>query len=260
LPLPSQAVTPLGNIECRQGDVLLLALEDNDRRLHQRIKAVLQGLPAPPALQIATRWRRTDAGGLDDLRAWLATHPGARLVVIDTLQMIRGQRARDDGIYADDYAAIGCLKAIADETGVAFLLVHHVRKEAADDPLESVSGTTGITGSADTILVLKREPKDALGLLYVRGRDVIETEIPMQFDEATGKWLRMVGADDWRRSKERNAIIRVLIDLGEPMTPAEIASALGKPRSSGIRMLLLRMRKAGDIIKSADGRYRAAAP
>src|SRR5687768_5959746 len=47
----------LGNIACQQGDVLLLALEDNDRRLHQRLRAVLQGQAAPAALQIATQWR-----------------------------------------------------------------------------------------------------------------------------------------------------------------------------------------------------------
>src|SRR5437588_8318399 len=82
----------LGNIECEQGDVLLLALEDNDRRLHQRLKAVLQGQPAPAALHIATQWHRADDGGLDDLQAWLSDHPKARLVLIDTLQMIRSQR------------------------------------------------------------------------------------------------------------------------------------------------------------------------
>src|SRR5215472_1156755 len=54
----------LGNIDCQQGDVLLLALEDNHRRLQQRLRAVLQGQPAPTALQIATEWKRTDAGGL----------------------------------------------------------------------------------------------------------------------------------------------------------------------------------------------------
>jgi hypothetical protein len=249
----------LGNIACAQGDVLLLALEDNDRRLHQRLKAVLQGQPAPPALQIATQWRRADAGGLDDLRQWLKAHPRARLVVIDTLQLIRGQRAKTEGVYADDYAAISALKAIADEFSVALLIVHHLRKEATGDPLESVSGTAGLTGSADTILILKREPKDAFALLYVRGRDVPEAEIAMQFDETTGKWLRLIGADDFRRSKERNAIIRALLDLDEPMTPAEIAEAIGKPRGSNasVRMLLKKMRNAGDVVRHADGRYTA---
>ena len=245
----------LGNIECEQGDVLLLALEDNDRRLHQRLKAVLQGQPAPAALHIATQWHRADDGGLDDLQAWLSDHPKARLVLIDTLQMIRSQRSKTDGVYADDYQAVGRLKALADKANVPFVVVHHLRKESAGDPLESVNGAAGITGSADTILVLKREPKDTLGLLYVRGRDVPEAEIAMQFDEGTGKWLRLVGADDFRRSKERNAIIRVLLDLGEPMTPGEIADAIGKPRNSSLRMLLHRMRKAGDITKSIDGRY-----
>ena len=249
----------LGNIECQHGDVLLLALEDNDRRLHQRLKAVLQGQPAPAALQIATQWRRADAGGLLDLQAWLSTHPRARLVVIDTLQKIRGDRKKADGVYADDYQAIGNLKALADKATVPFVVVHHLRKEAAGDPLESVSGTAGITGSADTILVLKREPKDSLGLLYVRGRDVPEAEIAMQFDEETGKWLRLIGADDFRRSKERNQIIRALIDFGEPMTPAEIADVIGKPRgNAGVRMMLRRMRQAGDVVRQADGRYIAS--
>jgi hypothetical protein len=250
----------LGNIACEQGDVLLLALEDNQRRLHQRLKAVLQGQPAPAALQIATQWRRADAGGLDDLRTWLTAHPRARLVVIDTLQMIRGERDKSKGVYADDYQAISALKAIADESGVALLAVHHLRKEAAGDPLESVSGTSGLTGSADRILVLKREPKDTFALLYVRGRDVPEAEIALQFDEATGKWLRLIGAEDFRRSKERRAILRALLDLGEPMTPAEIAEAIGKPRASNanVRMLLKKMREAKDVVRHADGRYTAS--
>ncbi|TMJ62924.1 MAG: AAA family ATPase, partial [Alphaproteobacteria bacterium] len=113
----------LGNIECEQGDVLLLALEDNDRRLHQRLKAVLQGQPAPAALHIATQWHRADDGGLDDLQAWLSDHPKARLVLIDTLQMIRSQRNKTDGVYADDYQAVGRLKALADKANVPFVVV-----------------------------------------------------------------------------------------------------------------------------------------
>jgi hypothetical protein len=133
-------------------------------------------------------------------------------------------------------------------------------KRQLGDPLESVSGTAGITGSADTILVLKREPQDSLGLLYVRGRDVPEAEIAMQFDEQTGKWSRLIGADDFRRSKERNDIIRALLDFGDAMTPAEIADAIGKPRgkNASVRMLLRKMRQAGDVVRRADRRYTAS--
>ena len=87
------------------------------------------------------------------LLGWLREHhKTARLVVIDTLQMIRGDRSKTAGIYADDYQAIGSLKALADKANVPFVVVHHLRKETAGDPLESVSGTAGITGSADTAM------------------------------------------------------------------------------------------------------------
>jgi RecA-family ATPase len=244
------------NLQCPQGDVLLLGLEDTERRLHQRLKAVLQGQPAPSALEIATQWRRADAAGLDDLRVWLATHPNARLVVIDTLQKIRGARRRDDGVYADDYAAIGQLKALADEFNVPFLLLHHLRKEDASDPLDAISGTAGITGSADTILVLKREPKDPLGRLYVRGRDVPEDEIAMQFDEQTGKWLRVIGADDFRLSKERREIIRTLEECApEALLPSEIAGITGM-RKNNTWFLLHKMRKSGEVLRLSNGRYK----
>jgi hypothetical protein len=244
----------LGSAPCEGGDVLLIALEDTERRLNGRIKAVLQGAPAPASLTIATQWRRADDEGLHDLRVWLATHRNARLVLIDTLQMIRGRPDRDFGVYANDYAAINGFKKLADEFGVPILLVHHLRKESASDPLDAVSGTAGLTGSADTILVLKREPNDPFGILYVRGRDVIESETAIQFDNATGKWARLGAAQDFRKSEERRTIIRALIDADEPLTPAEIAQAVSK-KPGAIRVTLSRMRSAGEVTRRMDGRY-----
>lgn len=245
----------LGNTPCEAGDVLALLLEDTDRRLHGRIKAVLQGVPAPANLDIATTWKRADDGGLDDLRAWLASHPNARLVIIDTLQKIRGARGRDAGVYEDDYRAVASFKQLADEFTVPIVLIHHVRKEGASDPLDAVSGTAGLTGSADTIIVLKREPNDPHGLLYVRGRDVNEAEVALQFDNETGKWLRLGPGADFRKSEERRAIIRALCD-GGAMTPREVAEAIGK-KAGAVRVTLHRMIKAGDVSRHVDGKYAA---
>ena len=245
----------LGNIKCAEGDVLYLALEDTERRLHSRIKAVLQGASAPEGLAIATEWRRSDNGGLDDLRQWLSTHRAlARMVLVDTFQKVRGARRREAGVYEDDYAATAAFKKLADEYTVPIVLVHHQNKEGNSDPLLSVSGTAGITGSADTILVLQREPSDPNAILYVRGRDVNEAELALQFDSETGKWLKLGKGQDWRISQERRAIIKVLIDNGGPMYPKEIAEALGKKQGS-IRMALRRMAKDRDIFQLQDGRY-----
>ena len=83
----------------------------------------------------------------------------------------------------------------------------------------------------------------------------------MQFDENTGRWLRLGTADDFRRSEARRTVIRALIDFGDPMTPAQIADALGKvdaKAKGALRVLLHKMHKAGDIVQHADGRYTAA--
>lgn len=243
----------LGNIKCEQGPVLYLALEDTLRRAQGRMRAILQGAPAPAALTIATEWKRADEGGLDDIRAWLAMNRNARLILIDTLQKMRGSRKKDAGVYEDDYRAIADFKKLADEFTVPIVLVHHLNKQGNDDPLMAVSGTAGITGSADTILVLSREANENNAILYVRGRDVNEAEIAIQFDSETGKWLKLGKAQDWRISEERRAIVKLLMEEGS-LHPKEIAHMLGK-KPNTIHFLLHKMVKDGDLKRMADGRY-----
>jgi hypothetical protein len=167
---------------------------------------------------------------------------------------VRGKPGRDQGVYASDYEAIRPFKAVADEYGVPIGLVHHRRKEASDDPLASVSGTQGLTGSADNIIVLNRKPKESHGTLYARGRDVIETEIALQFEEATGRWLQLGAADDFRRSEQRRAILRILVESVDPLMPAEIAAATGK-RQGTIRQALMRMHRDGEVSCLPNGKY-----
>ena len=67
--------------------------------------------------------------------------------------------------------------------------------------------------------------------------------------------MQLGAADDFRKSEERRAIIRTLID-GGPMRPNEIAQAVGK-KSGTIRAGLLKMKRAGEITSLADGTYQA---
>lgn len=96
---------------------LYLAVEDAKRRLWRRLRAVLQGRRPPSALDVATRWKPMDEGGLVDLRAWLDTHRNARLITIDTRVKVRGKPDRTTGVYAQDYDAIMPLKVLADVLG-----------------------------------------------------------------------------------------------------------------------------------------------
>jgi hypothetical protein len=246
----------LGNIQCEPGDVLYLALEDSDRRVRDRMRSILQGRPAPAALDIATTWRTVDDGGLADIEAWIAAHPNARLIIIDVLAKVKGKPDASRGVYDQDYATIGPFHALARARGVAIILVHHTNKGAAADPVLRISGTMGLSGAADTTLVLSREARDLHGTLDVRGRDVPEREIALQFDPDTGCVIQLGAAADFRKSEERRAIIRLLIQTVDPMTPSEIADALGKKRGA-VQMLLSRMHKAGEISRLPNGKYYA---
>src|SRR5438876_1590786 len=65
----------LGRIEVQAGDVLYLALEDSDRRLHNRLDQLLDGAEVPERLHLVRDWPR---GDIADIEAWLRTHPDAR--------------------------------------------------------------------------------------------------------------------------------------------------------------------------------------
>ncbi len=247
----------LGTIPCEAGPVLYLALEDTKRRLQGRMRAVLQSTPAPDDMEFKTEWRLCDQGGLADIRTWMeaVSSRTPRLLIVDTLQKVRGTRKRDAGVYEDDYRVIADFKVLADEFQVPIMLVTHLNKAGNDDPIMAVSGTAGITGSADTILVLKREPNDPNAVLYVRGRDVNEAELAIQFDNQTGKWLKLGKANDFRISEERRAIIQALtLDAGS-MTPKEIGFAT-QMKPNNVRYLLHKLAKDGDITRCTDGKYK----
>jgi RecA-family ATPase len=167
----------------QQGSVLYAALEDNNRRLkHRMCKIAPYTATWPERLHFATEWPRLDDGGLDAFRSWVDATPDARLLIVDTLATVRPASGGRDSQYQSDYAAIRGLHALANECGIGIIVVHHVRKMDADDPFDTVSGSTGLTGAADTTLILTTTNDGKV--LYGRGRDLAEIEIAMVFDVA----------------------------------------------------------------------------
>lgn len=245
----------LGRQPVEPGDVLYLALEDTKRRLKDRLGTLLQRQDSgPPArLHFARTWPRQDKGGLPALAEWLATHPQARLVVIDTWAKFRPTRIRSGNDYEEDYRAAGELKALADKHGVAVLILHHCRKMAAGDPLDEVSGTLGLTGAADCVQVLRRERGQHDATLYVSGRDVEEQELALKFDKEFCLWSVLGTADEYRMSQERSEVLELLRKTGRPMTPSEVAPLLNKSPNAA-KFLLWKMAQDGQL-HSLGGKY-----
>lgn len=249
----------LGTRRVERGECLYLALEDNQRRLQKRLSKLLNGDAAPNGLHIATSWRAMDDGGADALDAWLSDHPECRLVIVDVLQQVRPHTSHNQSVYAGDYLALQALRDAAAKHGVAVLVVHHLRKAGADDPLDEISGSTGLSGAADGMLVLKRDRGRGDAYLHVDGRDIEEpAEHALTWNSDLCSWTLAGDADSYRLSKERAEIIAVLEETGEPMTPTEVAEALGKSFNT-IKQRLWHMSRDGQV-STADGRYSLPTP
>ena len=244
----------LGNLYCTEGDVLYCALEDNERRLQSRITKLL-GIAAdwPERLFYYTELPRLAEGGLDRLRDWIKSVPHPRLIIVDTLAMVRAMKQRDESNYASDYASVLELRQMASEYGIAIVVVHHLRKAIADDPFDTISGTLGLTGAPDTILVLTRESGSFV--LHGRGRDLIEIEKAMTFDRDACIWRITGDAAEMRRSAERNAILGAIREAGEAIGPNDIAATINM-KATNVRFLLGKLLKEGLIRRAGYGRYR----
>lgn len=239
--------------KCIQGDVLYLALEDNQRRIQDRLRRVTTGGEWPARLMLATSLPKLAEGGIEALRGWIEAAPDPRLIIVDVFTKVRAVRGMRDSLYDADYQAVVPLKELADETGVAIVVVHHQRKQNSDeDPLDTISGSTGLTGAMDTVLVLDRGAEGAT--LYVRGRDIEEVECAIQFDRRTCRWSNLGDAGEARMSAERRRIVEALRETGEPMSLARIVETTGLSYASA-GQLVHRMAKAGELAKARRGLY-----
>ena len=141
---------PVWGLPVKQGTTLCLCLEDSQLRFQNRLFDVSED--APSNVHFCTESRILGNGLEEQLRQFLAEHPDTSLVIIDTLQMIRGTTY--DNTYANDYRDLSVLKRLADAYGIAILLIHHLRKEKADDVFNRISGTTAISGAVDASFTL----------------------------------------------------------------------------------------------------------
>jgi AAA domain len=238
------------------GDVLYLALEDNQRRLQRRLTKLfgLNKQAWPNRLTVVTEWRRLDQGGLEELRRWCRSKDKPALIVIDVLKMVRPPKKQVQTDYEADYAACEGLRELAAEFGIGIIVVTHDRKMGADDVFDTVSGTLGLTGGVDTIAILKRNAQGVT--LHVEGRDLTEkVEKAVTFDRETCRWAIVGEAAEVLRSAERSRVLRALQDAPGGLSTSEIVSIAQLRGRNAADLLLSRMASDALIERVKRGLY-----
>lgn len=264
----------LGRLDVQQRPVLLLALEDGHRRMQDRCRTLLDREPIPAALNYMTT---IQPGTVEaTIKAWLERQAGREpLVILDTLGKVQPPAMQGETTYQRDYKVGGRLKALADAIpGSSVIVNHHTRKATSDDFLDSVSGTQGLAGAADTIVVLSRKRQEDVGTLKVTGRDVFEDEYALTV--TNGYWA--LNGADLAEAAQNAAAAKVTDGVGEDMTevisvvgkasnpigPSDVAKALGWKKQVGDKTVwdtakagvyLGRAVDSGRLLKLGRGQY-----
>lgn len=188
--------------------VLYLCLEDTFNRIQNRLFEIAD--TAPSNLYFAVMADQIGTGLQQQIEDFLKQEPETRLIVIDTLQRVRGMEVSSNA-YANDYRDICELKRLADKYGIAIMLVHHLRKNSDKDPFMMVSGTTGLTGGVDTTYVLEKDNRsDNAAKLYITGRDVEYMELTLQFQNCIWECISCKTSEDVRKRETPEFIFRVV--------------------------------------------------
>lgn len=194
--------TPLWNYPVRKGSVLYLALEDDYRRLQERLYRMF-GTQISDNLHFSVSANQIGKGLDEQLQGFINAHPDTNLIIIDTLQKVR-EMGGDNYSYASDYEIIARIKRFTDQYGVCVLLVHHTRKQNADDKFEMISGTTGLLGSADGGFILQKEKRTSnKATLEVSGRDQPDQKFHLSRNPQTLLWeLETAETELWKEPPE----------------------------------------------------------
>ena len=235
--------TPLWNYPTRKGTVLYLALEDDYRRLQERLYRMF-GVSENENLHFSVTANNLNDGLDEQLSGFISKHPDTVLMIIDTLQKVR-EMGGENYSYANDYQIITKLKRFADNNGICLMLVHHTRKQQADDKFDMISGTYGLLGAADGAFLLAKEKRTSnSATLDISGRDQQDQRLHLTRNETTlARDLDRAETELWKEPPEpllEEIAKRITPDFSEWCgTPTELCAFLNvdlKPNTLTFRL------------------------
>lgn len=202
--------------DVKAGRVLILALEDNERRLSDRMKK--QNWKVKPGMVdflMADSFRdqisALNAGGGKRLLKFIEKKK-YRLVIVDTFsRAIQGDQLDP----AEMTGAVGSLQQYALSKGIALVIVDHMPKNSqSQNPIDHVYGSVAKAGVTDALWGLYKEQGKSGAKLAITGRDVPENELKLAFDTRGFFWHSEGNAYDVEMTARRQEILEALKILG----------------------------------------------
>lgn len=239
------------NQECKPKKCLYLALEDNPRRIKNRL--LTQNLnPSEENLTIRTSLPKPlDKGGMKWLKEEIEKNQ-YQFIAIDTISRAIQRKLRQTS--NDDMGEVyDSLQEMSLDLSVALTLIDHLNKMYKDvDFLDAITGATSKTGVADAILGLRKERRKQEATLETTGRDISENEFVLEFDRERCIWKMLGDKDEIISDKTLAKLVGVIQNLGDGAVQSKLPGAL-KWSKSYVSKIVNQGIKEGLIIRTGRG-------
>jgi len=261
----------LGKADVTGGRVLYIDLDGDKRGMQRRLQKLLRGESkadteqALQRLDISREWPRVDPDATDPkadavrrLGWYLKRFPETSLVIVDTLADVRPKTSGHRNMYETDREALTPFRSICEEHGASSIFIHHTNKSTATDPLEHVSGSTGLTSAVDNVLVMKKERGQHDAELQVVPREENESTLALEFNPQVVTWTLKGNVEDFAKTGVRQEVLdalRRITEDGEPAGPREVADALDGISYDVVRQRLPKLVDEGKVEKVGYGKY-----
>jgi len=249
----------LGYFDTSKSTVVYIALEDNLRRIKSRIGNILSIEPDYKApdnliyLEESYNFPKLNENGIEELQNLVDDNSDIKLIIIDTLGRAKADKKRkDNNIYQADYDLGSELQGFTMRNRICVLVIHHTKKGSEENVFDEISGTTGLTGAMDSMMVLKK--KNNGHKLYLTGRDVKEEEYSVVFDDKIFCWNVTERKSEITLTAEREEILELIKSYDRPMKLSEITELIGKEKSN-VSKMLKKLVRDGLLISPKYGYY-----
>jgi hypothetical protein len=219
-----------------QGSILHLALEDPIQRFRKRMQDQHKpGEPSPNQFGVFANEYPEGKQGIAEIRRWCDQAINPKMVVIDTLARFNGDTGSSGNqtLYTSDSQTMAHFHSIARDYKIAVVVVHHLRKAEASDPMNQVSGSAGVTGPADLVWVFSRKSRETMkAKLQAMGKDLSDATYQLSWDGKYSQWV----CDDYENVEQMQSVHSLVRAFfancgSRKVTANELADDIGKSRS-----------------------------
>ena len=246
------------------GDVLLLALEDNEVSMNKRVKDMGNVRKAKPTTFILKNCPRIGEGLEESIEEWCNQKPDPRLIIVDTFQLIKPTKRGNTLDYDFDYEILSKLNEVVSRRKIAILYIHHLSQADKSHSWDKIMGSTAHQGATDAMYMLDREAAGNKGVITGRGRNIQDFKYDLEWNPNNDLRFKNLGSTVVRMVAENKRLIYKAFKEfeGEEMKPSDVKKYYGYHANSSdgknIQSNMSRMKDRGELLPgSVFGSYKS---